>query len=134
MMNIGHSIAKIRINHGLTQRELAEALHISSGTIGNYESNNRIPPIEKLIDIAKLFNVTVDELLRDDYDASSIVALPSPEAPIAQITLSATESKILKTFRQLNEDNQDIVIGEAKKLLREQQIEEKGETAEKSAI
>lgn len=36
--------------------------------------------------------------------------------------LTYSEKKILKTFHYLNEDNQDIVIGKAKDLLREQEV------------
>ena len=36
--------------------------------------------------------------------------------------LSPTEKKLLSTFECLNEDNQDIIIGKMKELLREQRL------------
>lgn len=43
-----------------------------------------------------------------------------PELVEAKSRLSQSEEKIMVTFRSLNEDNQDIIIGKAKELLREQ--------------
>lgn len=43
-----------------------------------------------------------------------------PELAETKSHLSQSEEKIMVTFRNLNEDNQDIIIGKAKELLREQ--------------
>ena len=40
-------------------------------------------------------------------------------------SVSSSAQKIINTFYLLNEDNQDILIGEAKKMLKSQQNEEK---------
>ena len=47
-----------------------------------------------------------------------------PEMEKNQPILSRSEEKILTTFKNLNEDNQDIIIGKTKELLREQRYEE----------
>lgn len=43
-----------------------------------------------------------------------------PELTEKKEHMSQSEEKIMATFRNLNEDNQDIIIGKAKELLREQ--------------
>lgn len=43
--------------------------------------------------------------------------------------LSPQEEKMLNTFKLLNEDNQDIIIGKAKEMLRDQRREESGSVA-----
>lgn len=53
-----------------------------------------------------------------------------PELAPRPIPLKPTEEKILSTFKCLNEDNQDIIIGKAKELLREQLYDEPSVAAE----
>ena len=57
-------LKKLRDEKGLTQEELAEALGVRPGAIGNYEQGQRLPKDDKMwIKIAKFFNVTVDYLM-----------------------------------------------------------------------
>lgn len=49
-------------------------------------------------------------------DVESQNLIPEPKS-------NEATSKILTTFQRLNGDNQDILIGEAKKLLKEQKLE-----------
>lgn len=57
-------LKKLRDERGLTQEELADALGVRPGAIGNYEQGQRLPKDDKMwIKIAKFFNVTVDYLM-----------------------------------------------------------------------
>ncbi len=47
-----------------------------------------------------------------------------PEMSNSEPKLTRSEEKVLTTFKSLNEDNQDIIIGKTKELLREQRYEE----------
>lgn len=62
MMNNSKTLAVLRAENNMSQRELAKRLHISSGTIGMYESGKRTPPLGRAIAIAKLFNVPVETI------------------------------------------------------------------------
>lgn len=53
-----------------------------------------------------------------------------PELQSRKLPLKPAEEKILSTFKCLNEDNQDIIIGKAKELLREQHYDEPPVAAE----
>lgn len=54
---------KLRLSHGYTQAELADALGISRSRIGMYETGARKPDFETLEIIADFFNVDTDYLL-----------------------------------------------------------------------
>lgn len=54
---------KLRLSHGYTQAELADALGISRSRIGMYETGAREPDFETLEIIADFFNVDTDFLL-----------------------------------------------------------------------
>lgn len=65
-MEIGKKITKLRKERCLTQKDLADALHISDKAISRWESGNGNPDIEIIPDIAKFFGVTTDYLLGAD--------------------------------------------------------------------
>ena len=58
------NLKTLRKEKNLTQPEMAKILNISQGTIGNWETGNRVPDVQMLITIADFFGVTVDCLLR----------------------------------------------------------------------
>ena len=48
----------------MTQMDVATALNIGRTTVAMWETGESMPRAEKLIQLAKLFNCTVDELLK----------------------------------------------------------------------
>lgn len=62
MLEFGSKIKELRAEKGLTQAQLAKALNLSLGTIAKYEVNSIQPSPSVLLDIAKFFNITLDEL------------------------------------------------------------------------
>lgn len=59
MYNLAENIANLRIKKRYTQKELADRLGVSKGTITSYESGVRTPPIEKLEEMAQEFGVDI---------------------------------------------------------------------------
>jgi len=53
----------VREDLDITQREIAEHLHIKQNTYSQYENGQRQLPIEILIDLAKFYNTSTDYLL-----------------------------------------------------------------------
>ena len=58
----GELIRKLRTEHNLTQKQLANRLGVSEATICKYENNTSVPPFETLRSIASIFNVSMDDL------------------------------------------------------------------------
>lgn len=56
------SLAVLRKERHMSQRELASRLNISPGAIGMYESGKRTPPLNRAIRIAELFDVSVENI------------------------------------------------------------------------
>ena len=65
-MEFNKKLQELRKQKGLTQEELSEKLYVSRTAISKWESGRGYPNIESLKAIAKLFSVTVDELLSSD--------------------------------------------------------------------
>ena len=62
-MNLGEEIKKLRTSKKMTQSELAERIGVTKATISAYEGSTRLPSYEMLITIARLFHVSIDNLL-----------------------------------------------------------------------
>ena len=62
---IGANIAYYRKQAGLTQVGLAEKLNYSDKAVSKWERGDSIPDVLTLMQIATLFGVKVDDLLRD---------------------------------------------------------------------
>lgn len=60
---IGPFIAQLRKEHQMTQRELAERLHITDKAVSKWERGLSCPDISLLPSIAKILDVTTSELL-----------------------------------------------------------------------
>lgn len=72
---LGEKIKLYRENKKMTQNDIADILKVSSATISKYESGALEPNIESLKKLAKLFEVSIDELLNDEegkFDISKI--------------------------------------------------------------
>ena len=76
-MSIGNKIKEYRELHKMTQRDIAEILEVEPGTISKYESGIIEPNIQSLKRLAETFNITVDELIKDEkkFDITKINVL-----------------------------------------------------------
>ena len=74
---LGDKIKLYRENKKMTQNYLAEVLEVSPATISKYESGSLEPNIESIKKLADLFEISIDELLRDEekFDVSKINVL-----------------------------------------------------------
>ena len=67
------NIKDIRVRRNLTQADVANALGVSSVVYCRYETGARQPSIDMLVQMANIFDVTVDYLLgRQDIDDSTL--------------------------------------------------------------
>ncbi|RAV99545.1 XRE family transcriptional regulator [Pseudochryseolinea flava] len=66
MANVNKNLKFLRAKHGLTQKQLAEKLGLKQAAIGAYEEERSTPPLSSLLDITKIFNVTIDAIVNAD--------------------------------------------------------------------
>ena len=67
IQRFGEKLHALRIQRGLTLKELASALgYVAHGHISELESGKKMPTVEFVLKVASLFNVTTDQLLRDE--------------------------------------------------------------------
>ena len=78
-MTIGKRIAHLRKEKGLTQEELAQHMGISPQAVSKWENDQTCPDISALPKLARLFGVTVDELLSGKQELAPVRVLPPEE-------------------------------------------------------
>ena len=54
----------LRKKNRITQKELAEALHIPQTSVSKYERGESEPDLEMIIKMSDFFGVTIDEFVR----------------------------------------------------------------------
>ena len=60
---IGATIKKLRVQQGMTQKNLADKLFVSAQAVSRWENNEVEPSIGTITEMAKIFGVTADEIL-----------------------------------------------------------------------
>ena len=62
-MEFAEKLIALRKSRELTQEQLAEQINVSRQSISKWESGQVIPEVEKIVELSKVFDVTVDYLL-----------------------------------------------------------------------
>ena len=65
-MTLGQNIARLRTQKNLSQGDLADALEVSRQSVSKWETDASIPELDKLLRLAELFGVTLDELVKGE--------------------------------------------------------------------
>ena len=65
-MTFGEKLSKLRKDYNYTQEQLADILGVSRQSISKWESDIAYPETNKLIELGKLFECSMDYLLKDE--------------------------------------------------------------------
>ncbi len=60
---VGNFIGSLRRERGMTQEELGERLGVTNKTVSRWETGKYMPDVDKLLELAGLLGVSVNELL-----------------------------------------------------------------------
>src|SRR5688500_4890773 len=71
MAIVNKNLKFLRVQQGLTQKQLAEKLGLKQAAIGAYEEERATPPLESMMNIMKIFNVNLDDLVKHDLSRLS---------------------------------------------------------------
>lgn len=71
-MNFGNNLFQSRKRAGLSQETVAEKLGVSRQTISKWETEETVPDIYQAKKLAKLYNLSLDELIEFDVDLKEI--------------------------------------------------------------
>lgn len=72
MIKTGDFLRSLRKAKGLTQEDVATRLMLSPKTISRWESGLGLPDISIITDVATLYDVTVDEILKGQRNSKNL--------------------------------------------------------------
>ena len=80
----------LRAQNSVTQEQLAETLGVSRQSVSKWETDASVPELDKLMKMAKLFDVSIDELVTGE-------PFTPPEAPPPQVVVVEKKREKRKT-------------------------------------
>lgn len=76
-MKLEEKLAYLRKEQGLTQLELAEAVHVTRQAVSRWEVGTSVPTTENLACLSRLYGVSVDDLLNGREEPPKKEPLPA---------------------------------------------------------
>lgn len=99
-MELYEKLYELRRASGMSQEELAEKLGVSRQAVSKWEGGATQPELQKLIELSKLYSVSVDELLSLEHAKAPQDTAPAAEAPVQDgfESASAKEKPGLRSY------------------------------------
>lgn len=60
---VGAFLKQLRCEKGMTQEQLGEQLGVSNKTVSRWETGSYMPPVENLVLLSRLYDISINELL-----------------------------------------------------------------------
>ncbi len=114
-LKVGANIRQLRQRIGMSQEKLAEHLKITFQQVQKYEKGTNRVSASRLVEIARVFNVTVSALFEGaaEANAGEIPALPA---------MSSEAQKLAMDFETITDANVRLSIRSLVKSLSRQQV------------
>lgn len=105
-MSLGNHLAQARKKAGLSQEAVAEKLGVSRQTISKWETDETVPDIYQSKTLAKIYHLSLDELIEFDVDLKEIehIIKNTDEKKEAKVDWTSAWSKkypVLATYQQV---------------------------------
>jgi transcriptional regulator with XRE-family HTH domain len=91
-MNFGEKLQLLRKQKRLSQEKLSEQLKVSRQAISKWELGESLPDIENVVNLSKLFGVSIDYLLNDEISNEK-------DIPVVQNNTVALQKKFHSTIK-----------------------------------
>lgn len=146
-MTIGERIKAVRKRKGMTQNDLAIALHIPYQGISQYERGTRNPKYETVKRIAAALECDVSELLTSHEESEMIIqkvlgdlekipgstnlrpATMSESQKMSAVTFRSVDERIAFFFSRLNDDGKEVAADRVQELTEIPKYQKKKEEA-----
>ena len=101
--NIAKNIKGLRVSAGLKQSELGDKIAYSDKTVSKWENGSSVPDITALCSLAKVFHITVDDLVKPNAQAKFATIKDSEKKEnhaneIAMVSLSVLTVYMVAVF------------------------------------
>ncbi len=84
-MNLGENIYRLRTERNMSQGDFADAMEVSRQSVSKWENNSAVPELDKLVKMAQVFGITLDELVSGEKKEEEPAPPSPPQPPQAEI-------------------------------------------------
>ena len=78
-MTLGEKLVQLRKVRGMSQEALAAQIAVSRQAVSRWESGDTLPDVENILQLSRIFGVTTDYLLREEYGTEELSAVDAVE-------------------------------------------------------
>ena len=128
-MYFKEKVVQLRKDASMTQEFFAQEVGVSRQAVYKWEKGFSYPEAEKLILIAKLFDVTIDSLLEDDFDLFKIRGLSPVPTKTGDSAVMIGKKKTTKKKAASKKVKEVAPVSEEKATIEEVAVIEQNETA-----
>lgn len=110
-IEIANRLLHLRKKNGLSQEDLANKLNISRQAISKWERAEASPDTDNLIELARLYGITLDELITGNTAQAAQAPVQEPNAESSQTEVPPTDSVSFSSgihVRSANGDRIDV--------------------------
>lgn len=100
-MKFNEKLIELRKKKGLSQEELGYEFNVTRQTISKWELGQTTPEMDKLVEISKYFNVTVDDLINNQEDSTT------EENVNYEATTNNTDDVVVEEAKAEEKNNKD---------------------------
>ena len=111
-IEIADRLVKLRKKYGYSQEELADKLGLSRQAVSKWERAEASPDTDNLICLAKLYGVSLDELLATDEDIDTIVKEQVKEEEKKEENEDSSDSKDEKKHDRVVINDDGIILSD----------------------
>ena len=104
-MKFADKLILLRRQHGISQEELADRLNVSRQSVSKWESAQSMPELTKILQLAEMFHVSTDYLLKEDMER---------ESTSAAFTQEVTHTKQESQLKQVTQIEAEEYIAQSK--------------------
>ena len=116
---ISMNLKKLRKIYNYTQEEVAEKINVSRQSVAKWENNESVPDINSCVKLAKLYNVTLDNLVNHSEEKSGITIPPKGKYFFGAVTVGERGQIVIpKEAREIfniNSGDKLLVLGDEEK-------------------
>ena len=98
-INLGKRVKQLRLEHNLTQDQVAKVLHATPGYISNVENGRTAMSLKMLMYFARLTDTTLDSLVGSMDTSYTKTALDNEIMHLLENFTDAEKRKLIKTIQ-----------------------------------
>ena len=98
-MILADKIIRLRKKNGWSQEDLAEKLTVSRQSVSKWEGAQSVPDLDKILQLSKIFGVSIDYLLKEEFEEEEYTAEDTEEETSAR-RVSLEEANAFLTIKK----------------------------------